>query len=118
MLQRGKDKPGVSSELEKCRKEFDKTIMTASQIGLSYSDLLDLDIRRFNMCVDGYIKRREVVLNDYATLGHILAGKIAGAVWGNKSFKKPIPEFKLLIEDSEEAMQRKTMQFLKSKGVI
>lgn len=69
--------------------------------------------------VDGYIKRRETYMNDIAIVGHVIAGKIAAAVWSDKSYKKPIPSFKLL-EDKNivETRNRKVFNTLKSKGLI
>lgn len=73
----------------------------------------------FNDLVDGYLKRREDQLNDSATVGHIIAGKIAAAVWADKSFKKPIKPFKLLEEkDINESRNARVIATLKAKGVI
>lgn len=78
-----------------------------------------MDIRKFNSCVDGYIKRRETYINDSLTIQHIAAGKIAAAVWGDKSFKKPLKEIKLLEDNnSAESRNNKVYKTLKAKGLI
>lgn len=80
-----------------------------------------MDIRLFNACVNGYNKRRELAINDSLQAGHIVAGKTAAAVWGNRSFKQPIKPVKLAKEDAddaEETLIRKKIAFWKSKGII
>lgn len=119
---RGEGETGTGSEynyLEESRQQFDKTILTAGEIGIQYNELLDLDIRKFNSYVDGYIKRRETRINDDLLVGHLIAGKISQAVWGSKSFKKPIKEVKLLEEKDEVvASNEKVFKTLKAKGLI
>lgn len=69
--------------------------------------------------MDGYIKQREDYLNDSAKVGHVVAGKIAAAVWGDKSYRKPIKEFKLLEEkNTVESRNQRVLATLKLKGVI
>lgn len=69
--------------------------------------------------MDGYIKQREDRLNDSAKVGHVVAGKIAAAVWGDKSYRKPIKEFKLLEEkNTVESRNQRVLATLKLKGVI
>lgn len=69
--------------------------------------------------MDGYIKQREDYLNDSAKVGHVVAGKIAAAVWGDKSYKRPIKEFKLLEEkNTVESRNQRVLATLKLKGVI
>lgn len=100
-------------------KQLDKTIRTASEIGVSYSELLDLDIRKFNMYVEGYILRRQQYMNDTLRINHMTAGKIAEAVWGSKRYKKPFKDIELLVEeDVNSARNKKVLQTLKAKGLI
>lgn len=88
-------------------------------MGIAYSDLLDLDIRRFNNIVDGYILRRQTNMNDTLQAGHVLAGKLISGIYGSKEFKKPIKEFKLLEEeDTVAARNKKVYNALKAKGII
>lgn len=89
-------------------------------IGLSPESLLDIDIRIYNNYIDGYIKRREVYANDIATVGHIVAGKIAAAVWSDKSYKKPIKQIKFSEDkrDLEDKSRDKVIATLKRKGII
>lgn len=77
-----------------------------------------MDIRLFNSSVDGYLKRRETKINDDLLVGHITAGKISAAVWGDKSFKKPIKPIKLTEENTNESRNKKVLACLKAKGII
>lgn len=88
-------------------------------MGISYSELLDLDIRKFNCYIDGYLSKRETYMNDIKLVGHMVAGKVAAAVWGDKSFKKPIKDIKLREEDNTVASRNaKVFKTLKAKGLI
>lgn len=111
----------MNKDYEEARKAYDRIIKDSVTIGISYSDLLDMDIRKFNRCVDGFIERREIQMNDSKTVEHMVAGKIAAAIWGDKSFKKPLKEIKLnkLEEETlEEKSKRKVVETLRKKGVI
>lgn len=111
----------IDEDYEESVKAYDNIIRDSVTIGISYSDLMDMDIKRFNRCVDGYIAKREISMNDTKTVEHIIAGKIAEAVWGDKHFKKPIKEIKLdrvEEEDLKEKSKRKVMETLKRKGLI
>lgn len=79
-----------------------------------------MDIRKFNNYVDGFISRREIAMNDEKDVGHVVASKIAQAVWGDKEFKKPIKEFRLTSEDKNtaESRNRRVYETLKAKGLI
>lgn len=79
-----------------------------------------MDIRMFNSYVDGFITRREIKMNDEKDVGHVVASKIAQAVWGDKEFRKPIKEFKLTSEEDNvaESRNRRVYETLKAKGVI
>lgn len=78
-----------------------------------------MDIRRFNSCVDGYTLRREVQINDDLHNGHIIAGKIAEAVWGSRDFRRPIKDVKLYVdEETVESRNSKVLQTLIAKGVV
>lgn len=58
-------------------------------------------------------------MNDDIAVQHIIAGKIAEAVWGSSSFKKPIKPIKLLEEnDTIASRNAKVSEFLKRKGLI
>lgn len=88
-------------------------------MGITYSELLDLDIRKFNCLVDGFQKRRETNMNDQLQIGHRVAAKIAQAVWGNKKFKEPIKEFEFTKENDVNASRNaQVFRTLKSKGLI
>lgn len=82
--------------------------------------MLDLDIRTFNNLVDGYTINRETRLNDELQIGHIIAGKISQAVWGDKQFKKPISPIELFKDEADINNERnkKVIATLKAKGVI
>lgn len=78
-----------------------------------------MDIRVFNSYVDGYILRRQTVMNDKLRIEHLVAGKISEAVWGSKSYKKPFKEIKLLDEDDVNTSRNKRVyNTLKAKGLI
>lgn len=78
-----------------------------------------MDIRVFNSYVDGYILRRQTVMNDKLRIEHLVAGKISEAVWGSKSYKKPFKEVKLLDEDDVNTSRNKRVyNTLKAKGLI
>ena len=89
-------------------------------MGIDYNMMLDRDIRYYTNCVNGYISRREVEMTDAQTVGHIVAGKIAQAVWGDKEFIKALKPIKLRDDPSEKIKSRneKVMRTLKAKGVI
>lgn len=58
-------------------------------------------------------------MNDEKNVGHLVAGKIASAVWGNKDYKKPIKEIRLKEEkDTTESRNAKVLKTLKAKGLI
>lgn len=57
-------------------------------------------------------------MNDDLAVGHIIAGKIAAAVWSDPSFKRPIKEVKLLEEDTPDERNNKVYKTLKLKGLI
>lgn len=103
--------------------QWGKTIKTASIVGVMYSDLLRLDIRKFDLIVEGFNARREMELNDNLRTGHLIAGKIAQAVWASKNYKKPIE--KIVIEEAHReavtadeinARVLSTLQRLQAKG--
>lgn len=78
-----------------------------------------MDIRQFNLYVEGYTLRRQQYINDMLQINHLSAGKIAEAVWGSREFKKPFKEIELLREDSDaDAINKKVYGFLKRKGII
>lgn len=89
-------------------------------INIDYNNLLDMDIRTYNNYIKGYIKKREVDANDEAFVGHIVAGKIAAAVWADKSYKHPIKEIKFSEDDRDlaEKSRDSVIQTLKRKGLI
>lgn len=94
------------------------TIKKASELGISWSDLLDMNIVVFNCYIDGYIKRQETELNNLQMLGHRLAGKISQAVWGSKDYSKPMDIILLHEETLEERSLRLVNQTLRDKGII
>lgn len=78
-----------------------------------------MDIRIFNNFVDGYILRRQTSMNDELRIGHMIAGKIAEAVWGSKNYKRPFKDIKLLDEDDvNTSRNKKVYKTLKAKGLI
>jgi hypothetical protein len=78
-----------------------------------------MDIRVFNNLVDGYVLRRQTMMNDQLRIEHLAAGKIAEAVWGSKSFKKPFKDIKLIEEeDTNTSRNKKVFNTLKAKGLI
>lgn len=118
---RGKDKTGSGiklNDLSASFKQLDKTLRVASEVGISYSEMLDLDIRKFNMYVEGYVLRRQQHINDTLMINHLTAGKIAEAVWGSRNYKKPFKTIELLKDSSVEAANREVIEFLKKKGVL
>lgn len=77
-----------------------------------------MDIREYNNYIEGFIIRREMKINDLQNIGHKVAGKTAQAIWGDKSFKRTIPDVKLREEDdSVESRNRKVLEALKKKGI-
>lgn len=92
---------------------------TAASINVPYSELLDLDIRKFNCLVEGNLHKRETEMNDMKLVGHLVAGKIAAAVWGDSSYKRPIKEIKLTEEKNTAASRNaRVLKTLKAKGLI
>jgi hypothetical protein len=81
---------------------------------ISYTDLLDRDIRFYNNCIYGYLMKRENAMNDMTHVGHLLAGKISQAVWGSSDFNKPIKEIRLRPKSNKE----KVLETLRNKGLI
>lgn len=86
-------------------------------MGLTLDDFYDCDIRGLNSCVDGFIQRREIAMNDSLLVQHVAAGKIAAAVWGDHSYSKPIKPIKLTSNNTESQRDR-VIRTLKLKGVI
>lgn len=93
------------------REEFDNVIRTARKIGISYSDLMEMDIRKFNQSVEGYIDAREEQLNDSAIIAHREALKIVQGIFGSKNFSDTIADFRLRPKTDEEIMQEKINAF-------
>jgi len=91
---------------------------TAGQVGIPLSELWDMDIRAFNNYVIGYIRNRETMLNDSLLTGHIIAGKISMAVWGDRQFSKPIKPIKLLKDQKEKSLddycKKQMLEFAKN----
>jgi len=83
-------------------------------LNINYDSLLDKDIRYYNNCIRGWLKKREFIMNDNAHIGHMLAGKIAQAVWGNKDFSKPIDKVRL----TKQSRKEKILETLRNKGLI
>ena len=80
---------------------------------------MDIDVRVFNNLVDGYILKRQTIMNDQLRIGHLISGKIAQAVWGSKEYKKPFKDIKLLEEDdTNTSRNKKVFDTLKAKGLI
>ena len=102
----------ILKDLEGSREELDK-VQESCAMGIDYNTLLDRDIRYYNNCVNGFVSKREVYMNDMQQVGHLIAGKIAQAVWGNKEFK-PMKQIRL----KEESRNDKVMRTLKAKGLI
>lgn len=58
-------------------------------------------------------------MNDAATVGHIVAGKISEAVWGSKDFKHAINNIKLRDDSNTvESRNAKVLRTLQAKGLI
>lgn len=100
------------------REQFDKTLRTASEIGVSFDSLLDMDIRQFNKYVDGYILRRETRINDDLLINHLSIDKLLQGINGSKQFRQPIKQVKLFEEDSISNRNAKLYRTLKAKGLI
>lgn len=81
-------------------------VRAAAEMGLPYSDFLKMDVRQFNNYLEGYVDRRERMLNDNVALIKTEASNIAAAVWGNKQFNKPIKPFKLRGESRAAKLAR------------
>ena len=113
-----KDSPitsdAILKDLEESRDELDKIQENCVMIGIDYATLLDRDIRYYTNCVNGFISKREVYMNDAQSVGHLIAGKIAQAVWGNREFSKPMKTVRLREESRDEKVRRT----LKAKGLI
>lgn len=105
-------------DLESSRKELDKIYENASTIGIGYSDLLLLDIRKYNCFIEGYITRRETVMNDMKLVGHLVAGKVGASLVDGKEFSKPIKDIRLREKDVVKDRQERVIQTLRAKGVI
>lgn len=85
-------------------------------MGLRYDDLLDRDLRFYINCLNGFIKKREYLMNDMQSIGHRIAGKIAQAVWGDKKFTNELDiiEFNKIGENKPKVP--KYIQRLRKKG--
>lgn len=85
-------------------------------MGLRYDDLLDRDLRFYTNCLNGFIKKREYLMNDMQSIGHRIAGKIAQAVWGDRNFTNELDviEFNKIGENKPKVP--KYIQRLRKKG--
>lgn len=104
----------ILADLECSREELDKVQESCVMMGIDYNTLLDKDIRYYNNCVNGFISKREVYMNDLQTVGHLVAGKIAQAVWSSKEYSKPMEPIRLNGDNRND----KVIQTLKAKGLI
>ena len=93
---------------------MDNVQESCSMMQIDYNTLLDHDIRYYINCVNGFIRRREISMNDAQTVGHRVAGKTSQAVWNSKDFGKPLD----IIRLKEESRNDKVMRTLKAKGLI
>lgn len=101
------------------REQFDKTLRIASEIGISFDCLLEMDIRQFNAYVDGYTLRRETMINDYFLINHLSIDKLLQGINGSKQYKQPIKQVKLFEnEDNISDRNEKIYRTLKAKGLI
>ena len=83
-------------------------------IGVDYTVLLNRDFRFFDNCVEGFISKREIYMNDMQVIGQRIAGKIAQAVWGASQFEKPLDTVRIRPETREE----KILKTLREKGLV
>lgn len=99
-------------------KSWHNTIKKAGELGLGWSDLLDMRIIDFDFYIEGYIARQENELNNLQVLGHRLAGKVSQAIWGSNDYTKELDPILLHEETLEEKSRRLVMRTLRDKGVI
>lgn len=85
-------------------------------MGLRYDDLLDKDLRFYINCLNGFIKKREYLMNDMQSIGHRIAGKIAQAVWGDKKFTNELDIIELNKVGENKPKVPKYIQRLRKKG--
>ncbi len=87
-------------------------------MGIDWEVMLDNDVRFFNNCVNGYIARREVYINDLQLLIKPLAAKINQSLFNSREFNKPLKPIKLKDGSSEESREEKVLKTLMEKGII
>jgi hypothetical protein len=93
--------------LEICREEINRWRETSVLIGVDYNTLLNGDIRFYSYAVRGYLKRREIWINDMLSVGHMVAGKHLQGFSGNKKFQKPIEPVVLVKPDAAEKRRKR-----------
>lgn len=86
-------------------------------MNIDYDTVYNKDIRFYTNITNGFVKRREVYMNDIQIVGDRIATKIAQRVWGAEDGKKPLDTIRF-NEDSVESQNEKVLKTLKAKGVV
>lgn len=84
------------------REEIDRVREVAGMVGVDYNTILDHDLRFYQSLITGFMRKREYAINDSLQVGHIIAEKIAQAVWGDRNFTKPIKAVQIVEPTSHE----------------
>jgi hypothetical protein len=95
------------------REELDKVREVAGLVGVDYNTILNNDLRFYQSLIRGYMRRREYAINDSLQVGHVIAEKIAMAVWGDKNFLKPIKHIEI-VEPTPREKRARRIAHLKS----
>ena len=96
----------IELDLDITLHQIDDLIESASMIGISYSDLQDMDYRVYKYYSNGYISKTEDIINNVYGITKPIAAKMAQAVWGSKDFNKDIKEVKLRKPQNQYELER------------
>jgi len=103
----------IKEDLEISREEIDRVREVAGLVGVDYNTILNNDLRFYQSLIRGYMRRREYAINDSLQVGHVIAEKIAMAVWGDKNFLKPIKHIEI-VEPTPREKRTRRIAHLKS----
>lgn len=79
-------------------------------MGVDYNTILDHDLRFYQSLITGFMRKREYSINDSLQAGHIIAEKIAQAVWGDRNFTKLIKPVRIVEPTTQEKRAERLAQ--------
>ena len=92
------------------REEIDRVREVAGMVGVDYNTILDHDLRFYQSLITGFMRKREYAINDSLQVGHIIAKKIAQAVWGDRNFTEPIKPVRIIEPTAQEKRAERLAQ--------